>query len=667
MRDGTFPTLIGRVPQAQMSAHPVAMPDQYAPLVRGMKDLARGAVDIASVSAAMSQEREDLEFKNEMNSAFAETQRRMQEEVFSTKGIDAEGASDKAAQILNEVAGTHKAKLSERGRMLFDAQFGAHANSWSSQAFEHQRNQLTALEAAADKQAVSDGISSYAANPNNEAALEMVTARFDDMYSRQFGRRIGSESLAAFDKDIEDGTLSRASGGSLKIVDAVVDPKTQISRADVNRMRERMAKMAQGYETSKQQLLDQAHSQVIDNYLKYDKLGEAQAYLLKVTGKDAKYKMSPEAAKLATDVLEKKGEALTVQSEAEQGVSIATSLGGGGNAKGVGSKYGDAEQDAKFGEWVSGIRKKYSGEKRDLGERVIAYGKQLYSDAKNQQQANLIAEATKQITELSKMPLAQREATVMKMPDGKIRDILMESVEKQRNKYDSNDDPVFVDEQENQLNELKIAVHRGSIKIGDNNWPLTNARQIAAAGQMLGLTSKRNSDAVNYLANLDKRIDVLQVAETLNQLLGNKALDQMFGEGNRNPLAALKRYPSIVKDLELRLGPGNEVPKSNRETWYKANISDLLLNKQTEKGWMWDSNLSGKDLLKNRYDPAKLYRTPEQMEEAFRRELEYRTLGNPAKMAKARSAVIDTIQLRRFASEHGFVYDEKLKRFKQGE
>ncbi len=658
MREGTFPTLIGRVPQAQMSAHPVAMPDQYAPLARGMKDLARGAVDIASVSAAMNQEREDLEFKNEMNSAFAETQRRMQEEVFSTKGIDAEGASDKAAQILNEVAGTHKAKLSERGRMLFDAQFGAHANSWNSQAFEHQRNQLTALEAAADKQAVSDGISSYAADPNNEAALEMVTARFDDMYSRQFGRRIGAESLSAFDKDIEDGTLSRASGGSLKIVDAVTDPKTQISRTDVTRMRERMAKMAQGYETSKQQLLDQAHSQVLDNYLKFDKLGEAQAYLLKVTDKNSKYKMSPEAAKLATDVLEKKGEALTIQSEAEQGVSLATSLGGGGNAKGVGGKYGDAEQDAKFGDWVSNVRKRYSGEKRDLGERIISYGKQLYSDARNKQQADLIADATRQLGELSKMPLSQRETEISRLPEGKIRDLLLDSVEKQRNKYDSNDDPVFVDEQENQLNELKMAVHKGSIRIGDNNWPLTNSRQIAAAGQMLGLTSKRNSDAVNYLSNLDKRIDVLQVAETLKQLSGDKDI---------NPISALKRYPSIIKDLELRLGPGNEVPKSNRETWYKANISDLLLNKQTEKGWMWDSNRSGTDVLKNGYDQARLYRTSEQMEEAFRREMEYRSLSSPSKLVKARSAVIDTIQLRRFASEHGFTYDEKLKRFKQGE
>jgi hypothetical protein len=55
------------------------------------------------------------------------------------------------------------------------------------------------------------------------------------------------------------------------------------------------------------------------------------------------------------------------------------------------------------------------------------------------------------------------------------------------------------------------------------------------------------------------------------------------------------------------------------------------------------------------------------MEEAFRRELEYRSLGSPAKLGKVRSAVIDMIQLRRFASEHGFTYDEKLKRFKQGE
>ncbi|MBQ9376497.1 MAG: hypothetical protein IJU05_01665 [Schwartzia sp.] len=447
MKDAVLPTLIGRPQDARLTAHPVNLPNPMNDLARGVSALGPGAERLGLAFASLVAERDEADYRRTLNDAVAAADARMQSEVFSQEGFAARGASEKAASIYQEVAGEYGSKLSGRNARRFAEAFGARRNTQVNSVLGFERGQLQKAQLGANASLIKSETANYIAT-GDARALEAAKSAYDDSVRlTNGGRLVSDDTLAAFDADVKDGDgrVKLPDGRSLRIVDHDhADPKTEISRKEIARIRENMEKQARAYHAGLQNLYDAAHAGMVERYLRGDMIGEAERYLETISNPNHSQPASKAVLTALADAVTRKRRAWNISVDAAGIVA--------GIQSGAGAPYGSAEQEVLYTKALKEINERKDADPQYKAS-LLASVRTSYAILKARQKAQLTADFinTLKAFQEDKLGLEDQKRRIAGMPDSPLKEALLKSYEKQaaatEKEFDSNTDVGFLLEQ----------------------------------------------------------------------------------------------------------------------------------------------------------------------------------------------------------------------------
>lgn len=573
------PTLIGQTQTAQRSVRMVSVPNAMEGAGDVIKSATRGLLSLAGSFGDLLQERDAANYRMTLNEAIAEADKRMDEEVFSQEGFSAEGASEKAADIYAEVGGKYSGKLSGENARKFSEYWGSRRNSQANSVMRFERSQLQRAQLSANKTLIDHEVGNYGATLEPDA-LERAKSAYDDTVRlTNGGHLVNRETLDALRRDIQDndGKVKLADGRTLKVVkDGEPTGRDAISESQLKEIEKRLEKRAEAYETGLQNLYDTAHAQVVERYLKDDRLNDATEYLNTVSIEGYPQGISKKVLTECREAVGRKQEMADISTEASNAISRIQGASGAES-----SKYGSESQDRLYAQFKRDITQKYSGEKWEKGQRILRMLDMQYRLLRDQQKATLTSDTITALTQIQKagMTLAQQETFIGNMKDSPLKDALRKAHGRAVDSYNNSTDPVFLADQEKRLNAFKLALGIGRAELDGVYYDFRKPEELKAYVLNLGFTAKNQKRAAEYINNSRDRIDATLVAKVLADLL---EID--------DPAEALSRYPDLLSQLDGLKGSGVIEP-SQMNTWLKANIPGLIARNVKNYNWFWpDTN-----------------------------------------------------------------------------
>ena len=612
------PTVIGRPQTARRSARMVRIPNPLDGAGDGLDALARGIPRLAGALAGYLEERDDADYKRVLNEATAEANQRYNDEVLSATGFSAGGSPERAAKIYEEVAGKYRGELSGRNQRRFDEEWGARRNSRVEYAMRFESSQRGAAKHQANRSLMDSGIDTYAFTVDPDALDSARRAYDDDVRDSNGGRLVTPETLERFDADFADGndtgklpdrTLDDGTvvpGKTFRLVRERKPEETDaITWEEIGRIRKDFQLQSEAYSRGLQNLYDRAHARVVEQYLKDDRLTDAETYVKSISAEGYPQGVSKAALKELDAAIGRKREAADVSLQTAQAMEGILS-----KTEPEGRKYGSPDQDRLFTEVRREVAKKYAGEKWKIGAKIVSALDVQYRMLQDQQRAALASDTVSALKQMqdSGLDLNRQAAFIQEMKDGPLKSALQKAWDRKAESYNNSSDPMFVAEQERRLNAFKLALGNGSADLDGVHYDFSDQEQLKAYILNLGFTERNQKRAGAYMVNSESRIDAALAGKVCARLLGIT-----------DPAEALSRYPNLLSELDELKG-STVIEPSQMENWLRTNITSILSAEASHDDWFTDTvNPLGKMIADSEYSVDQLYMTDEQLTAAWRR------------------------------------------------
>ena len=138
-----LPSLIGQPRNARRTDHPVRMPGSgLGALADGLGRAGDAGLRFAGELMALRREEEELNYRETLNSAIAEADKRMNEEVFSQNGFGASGSLDRTDAIYREVMEKYANVLGGKNARRFSEAMGQRRNGVVNRVAGWERNEV---------------------------------------------------------------------------------------------------------------------------------------------------------------------------------------------------------------------------------------------------------------------------------------------------------------------------------------------------------------------------------------------------------------------------------------------------------------------------------------------------------------------------------------------
>lgn len=658
-----LPTVIGRPQTARRSVRTVRMPNPLEGAGDGLRNLANGLPRLAGAIAGYLEERDDADYKRVLNEANAEANQRYNDEVLSATGFSAGGSPERAAKIYEEVAGKYRGELSGRNQRRFDEEWGARRNSRVEYAMRFESSQRGVAKHQANRSLIRSGVESYAMTVDPSDLKEAKRAYDDDLRDSNGGRLVTPETFARFEADfadkkttvklpdrtLEDGTVVK--GKTFRVVDEKKpDEKDTITRTELETIRESLRLQSKAYQKGLQNLYDSAHAQVVERYLKDDRLADAEKYVDSISADGYPQGVSKAALTEFQEAIDRKREVVEVSVETTRAMSEILAKAGPES-----QRYGSPEQDRLFTEVRRKVSEKYAGEKYRTGARFVSALDVQYRMLQDRQRATLASDTVSTLKQIqdSGLSLAQQSSFIQEMKDSPLKVALQKAWDRKADSYNNSSDPFFVADQERRLNAFKLALGNGSADLDGVHYDFSDQEQLKAYILNLGFTERNQKRAGEYMVNSESRIDAALAGKVCARLLG---ID--------DPAEALSRYPNLLAELDELKGR-TVIEPSKMENWLRTNITSILSAEASHDDWFTDTvKPLGRMLANSEYSVDRLYMTDEQLTAAWRSFQAQKALnrGDSAGAARALESVPgkkeleDFVRLRGYRNNKGLYY-----------
>ena len=651
-----LPTVIGRPQTARRSAPSVRMPNSLEGMGDGLRNLANGLPRLAGAIAGYLEERDDADYKRVLNEATAEANQRYNDEVLSATGFSAGGSPERAAKIYEEVAGKYRSELSGRNQRRFDEEWGARRNSRVEYAMRFESSQQGAAKHQANQSLMKSGVESYAMTVDPNALKEAKRAYDDDVRDFNGGRLVTPDTFARFEADfadgnkvvklpdrtLDDGTVVK--GKTFRIVDEKKpNEKDTITRTELETIRENLKLQSDAYQKGLQNLYDSAHAQVIERYLKDDRLTDAEAYVKSISAEGYPQGVSKAALAEFQEAIGRKREAADISTQTTQAVSGILAKAGPES-----QRYGSPEQDQLFTEVRRDVVKKYAGEKWKTGAKIVSALDVQYRMLQDRQRAALASDTVSALKQMqdSGLTLAQQASFIQEMKDSPLKAALQKAWDRKAESYNNSSDPFFVADQERRLNAFKLALGNGFADLDGVHYDFSDQEQLKAYILNLGFTERNQKRAGEYMVNSESRIDAALAGKVCARLLGIT-----------DPAEALSRYPNLLAELDELKG-STVIEPSKMENWLRTNITSILSAEVSKDRTFWrDPRGPLGDMVGDRgYSADQLYMDRDQLTAAWRRFQAQEALnrGDQKEAARVLDATPTAKELEDFARRRGY-------------
>lgn len=589
------PELIGRVRGAERNVRyiPTNRGRDLMELGRSVQQLGNTALKGLDMVAGWTDEKHRANYIKSYAEAEAEAERRYLEEVENQPGFNAEGASQRAQQIYAEVGAKYRPQIGGRYQEQFDAAWTRLSGSQNRRAFAFEQRNLRSASIETDKAIIGRAVEGVATSMDPEiqgSYFSEIKESYDRLYLTQNGgKRLPGETLKEFDADVEKGFLKTRSGKNLRITEGEEGEGT-ISKKRVAELRTRWENRDKVYKQGLEKLYDQAHANVIDRLLKDDRVQEAEEYLLRI-GDDAP--VSSKTMTLLTKAVETKTEVLEAKSEAEKLITGTT-------AEAANPRYNSVEQDAAFAERF-----------KDLPDKAKPFAMQKWRELSRERDANLQLDlynfskdnlqTTDQNGKPVALPLSKQEEKIKAVTDPTLKEELLKIHKKkviaQENEYNAS--PEYIVYADGALSQFSRDLARGYAEVDGKKMPLETKEQQMLHVRSLGLTSKYQKKATEYIKDSANMVSADEVENVLKKAFSGAELDED---------AIAKYVPFIQRVVEDRRGTLPLGGKTDRAKWIKEQVEDVLtIELEKRREFIWDENLSVKTAITANADPAKLY------------------------------------------------------------
>lgn len=607
-----IPSLIGSPRSARRSVHyiPTGEGEALQRAGEGIRKAGNALVSGMNAYAQYADEKNKAAFAKGYAEAEAEAARRVQEEVRSKVGFDAEGAARKTAQIYQEVGEKYRPQMQGQYRDQFDLSWGRVSQSQLRVSGDFELRNMRQAAAAASADSLKLNIS-RAGDSMDEAFQEANFASLKENYDRLYfmqngGKRLPAEVLADLDSDMEKGFIKTRGGKQLRITEHESSGEGTISRKQADEIRSRWKVRAEAYEKGLTDKFDLAHANVIDRLIKADRVEECEIYMGSLTEKG--YPISESTRTKLRKFISNAEKVVQDNAFAKGTVSDAVEKGGE-------PRYGSAEQDKAYSEALDRVKD---------NPEALALARRLYAETRRQQDLNLQADAISFAQEnfwgegpdgqkVAK-PLSERYALVAKMPDSPLKDRFVESLRKEARAKENEikASPEYQLESAKALSMFKESLRHGFYlggRDGKTQMPLTNNQQIGDLINALGFTAADKKAAIEYVNDRKNFIGVRDVAGPLAKLLGRPLTQKDFDNA----------IPLLQRLLEDRRGGEALGSNSERARWMKENLTDILAQK-VEYKTPWKLNDPDQPLsyvIKEEISPDRVYLDKEYAEAFF--------------------------------------------------
>lgn len=266
-----LPSLIGQPRTARRTDHPVRMPGSgLGALADGLGRAGDAGLRFTGELMALRREEEELNYRETLNSAIAEADKRMNEEVFSQNGFGASGSLDRTDAIYREVMEKYANVLGGKNARRFSEAMGQRRNGVVNRVAGWERNEVRGARIQANGALIKSEGERFRATLD-PSAIETIRNAWEDNIRLTQGRVVRMKDLENPDPPSPTATEGKQDGGQAAVT---------------SRQASQLRLQAEAYEAGWKNICGSLHGGVIDQYLKDGRIGEAERYLEQIKGTD---------------------------------------------------------------------------------------------------------------------------------------------------------------------------------------------------------------------------------------------------------------------------------------------------------------------------------------------------------------------------------------------
>ena len=643
-----LPSLIGSPRNARRTDHPVRMPDSgLGALADGLGNLGDAGMRIAGEVASLRSEEEELRFRETLNMAIAEADRRMNEEVFSQNGFGAAGSLDRTDAIYREVMERYAHTLSGRNARRFSEAMGQRRNGVANRVMGWERSEVGNARIGANGALIKSEGERFRASLD-PSAIENVRKAWEENIRLTQGNVITPEAYAEFVKDVEDGDgfVKLPGGRRLRIGES--DGEGVISRARVQQIKENFRLQSEAYESGWKSICGSLHGGVIDLYLKDGRISEAERYLEQIKGTESD--VSESTRKEAQRLIGLKRESFRITGEAQS--FVRKQMGK--------SSYLSSAAEGRCLERLQELEEQAAADETGKGWKKADAFRQVFSASRAAARQKLAADTRSVIESLRESGDLSTAAGVANLPaklekaDPVLRRAVLDELAPAIMKASASR-PAPKEVEESRVGYLAACWARGCIYDRDGNAvPLGSGQQAKQAFVSFcaanGVTPQEADRIIRSTENgkLSYMEASTDVSKFLNDLIGSKITDPEALNG----LEAQSRFGSLIRQynrLLLRYAEkGKEIPETVRRGVFFEMLRSQVRDGKPLSDWVV-SNI--KDLRSGEMSLSEFYKrtaTEEEMR-AWNRVL--RQIGRSAAGVPSVTELDDTAQAAAFTGD----------------
>lgn len=626
-----LPSLVGQPRNARRTDHPVRMPGNgLGALADGLGRAGDAGLRFTGELMALRREEEELNYRETLNSAIAEADKRMNEEVFSQNGFGASGSLDRTDAIYREVMEKYANVLGGKNARRFSEAMGQRRNGVVNRVAGWERNEVRGARIQANGALIKSEGERFRATLD-PSAIETIRNAWEDNIRLTQGRVVRM-------RDLENPASSFASGAT--------EDKSPEGSAVTSGQASQLRLQAEAYEAGWKNICGSLHGGVIDQYLKDGRIGEAERYLEQIKGTDHDV---PEATrKEAQRLIGMKRESARIMGEARE--FVAKQMGN--------SPYLSSAAEGKCLEHLQELEASASPEDDAAGKKIDAF-RQAFNAARATARQKLSADTRAVIESLRENGELGDAASVAAIPEK-----LSKADPELRRSVLNELAPVILkassaraskEAQESRTGYLAACWARGCIYDKDGKAvPLGSGQQARQAFANFcaanGVTPQEAEQIIRLTENgkLPYMKASTDVSKFLNDLIGSKLSDPEALNG----LEAQSRFGALIRQynqLLLRYAEGEkEIPENVRRGVFFEMLRNQVRDGKPLSEWVI-SNL--KDLRSGEMSLSEFYKRTASEEEmrAWNRVL--RQIGRAAAGAPSVTELDGTAQASAFTGD----------------
>lgn len=627
--NSVLPSLIGQPRNARRTDHPVRMPGSgLGALADGLGRAGDAGLRFTGELMALRREEEELSYRETLNSAIAEADKRMNEEVFSQNGFGASGSLDRTDAIYREVMEKYANVLGGKNARRFSEAMGQRRNGVVNRVAGWERNEVRGARIQANGALIKSEGERFRATLD-PSAIETIRNAWEDNIRLTQGCVVKMKDLE--NPDVSDPASSDDS--------AVTSKRAAVAS--------QMRLQAEAYEAGWRNICGSLHGGVIDQYLKDGRIGEAERYLEQIKGTDHDV---PEATrKEAQRLIGMKREGARIMGEARE--FVAKRMGN--------SPYLSSAAEGKCLEHLQELEERTATDGSGNARRQLDAFRQAFNAARETARQKLSADTRAVIESLRENGELGDAASVAAIPEK-----LSKADPELRRSVLNELAPVILkassarsskEAQESRTGYLAACWARGCIYDRDGKAvPLGSGQQARQAFANFcaanGVTPQEAEQIIRLTENgkLPYMRASTDVSKFLNDLIGSKLSDPEALNG----LEAQSRFGALIRQynqLLLRYAEGEkEIPENVRRGVFFEMLRNQVRDGKPLSEWVI-SNL--KDLRSGEMSLSEFYRRTASEEEmrAWNRVL--RQIGRAAAGAPSITELDDTAQASAFTGD----------------